>query len=394
MGITSTYLWPGTVHFGAGVAQLVGPEATALQAKSAFIVVDPGVKKAGLHEVILDSLIAAEVVFTIYDKVIPNPTITSINEAAEAFREAKAGVLLGIGGGSTLDTAKAVKLMVGGPSAATISDYANALGDERRPYPPRHKMPPYIAIPTTAGTGAEVTPWAVITRQDDGMKFGVGDASTIPDVALVDPALTFTLPSQLTAATGMDALSHLVEAYVSTNQNPILDPMILYGISLVGQSLRTAVSRGDNQLAREEMMEASLIGGIAISSKWLGACHSLAHPLSGLAGIHHGLACGIMLPHQMQFSLMGALARYANVAAALKGDSLKSGDLRESALSSVTAVSKLLADIDLPTKLSEVGVTEDLIPALARAAFNDLNWWTNPRTVNEAAMAEMYRAAL
>ncbi len=390
----ATYLWPGTVHFGEGVAQLVGQEATARQAKSAFIVVDPGVLKAGLLDVVLDSLYAAKMVFTIHDKVVSNPDIVFVDEAAKAFRAAKADVLIGMGGGSALDTAKAVKLMVGGPASVTVWDYANALGDERRPYPPAHKMPPYIAIPTTAGTGAEVTPWAVITRNDDERKFGVGDAATIPDVALVDPVLTMTLPAHLTAATGMDALSHLIEAYVSTNHNPILDPMILYGIELVGQSLRTAVARSDNLTAREEMAQASLIGGIAISSKWLGACHSLAHPLSGLAGVHHGLACGIMLPHQMQYSLMGALERYADVAVALDDGWLAVDSVREQALGAVTAVSELLADIGLPTRLSKVGVSEDLIPTLAQAAFQDLNWWTNPRDVTEKAMAEMYQAAL
>jgi len=136
------------------------------------------------------------------------------------------------------------------------------------------------------------------------------------------------------------------------------------------------------------------MGGIAISSKWLGACHSLAHPLSGLAGVHHGLACGIMLPHQMQYSLTGALDRYADIAVALKGDEVMEVGVQERALASVTAVAELLANIGLPTKLSEVGVSEDLIPTLAQAAFKDLNWWTNPREVNEAAMAAMYQAAL
>ncbi len=390
---TSTYLWPGTVHFGFGAAGLVGQESQARGATSAFIIVDPGVMKAGLLDVVLDSLYAVNVIFSIYDKVVPNPDVESVQLAAKAYRESKAHILIGVGGGSALDMAKAVKLMVGGPASATVWDYATRLGDDRRPYPPASKMPTTIAIPTTAGTGAEVTPWAVITRGEDQLKFGVGDATTFPDVALVDPTLTLTLPPFLTAATGMDALSHLIEAYVSTNHNPLLDPMIVYGIELVARSLRPAVAHGNNPQARADMMQASLIGGIAISSKWLGACHSLAHPLSGLAGVHHGLACGLMLPHQMAYSLPGALARYAAVADALRGESVKGG-VRERALAAVTAVTDLLQDIALPTRLRDVGVTEDLIPALAKAAITDLNWWTNPRTVSEEVMAALYEAAL
>lgn len=394
MSKISTYLWPGKVHLGFGSANLAAQEVSLLGEKSVFVLVDPGVRQAGLLDRVLESLQASDIQVTVYDQVVPNPDMASVHAAADALRDAHSDVLIGMGGGSALDTAKAVMLLVGGPSSATIDEYSTALGDEKRPYPAPQDMLPYIAIPTTAGTGAEVTPWAVITRNDNEMKFGVGDATTIPNSALVDPALTMTLPSHLTASTGMDALSHLIEAYVSTNNNPMLDPLILHGIELIGRSLRTAVSRSDNKQARLGMMEASLLGGVAIGSNWLGACHSLAHPLSGLAGVHHGLACGIMLPHQMAYSLMGALERYAHIAIAL--DDAWTGDepLRELAFGAVTAVSQLLSDTGLPTCLSDAGVSESLLPELAKAAYADLNWWTNPREVSEQAMAEMYRAAI
>jgi alcohol dehydrogenase class IV len=168
--------------------------------------------------------------------------------------------------------------------------------------------------------------------------------------------------------------------------------MILYGIALVGRSLRTAVARGDNHQARSDMLQASMIGGIAISSKWLGACHSLAHPLSSLAGVHHGLACGMMLPPQMAYSAMGALERYAAIAEALLPGGV-TGSVRERALGAATAVHTLMADIGLPTKLRDAGVAEEQIPPLAKAAYTDLNWWTNPRQVSEEVMAELYRQA-
>lgn len=389
----SSYVWPGKTHFGFGAAQLVAEEVKELKATTVFLVTDPGVSAAGLLKPIITALNQGGITWTVYEDAEANPSIESIHATSTAFRESGAQLIIGVGGGSVLDTAKAVKLHAGGPAEVSIWEYATMLGDEKRPYPGRTAMPPYIAIPTTAGTGAEVTPWAVLTHETHQLKFGVGNTSTIPDVALVDPDLTLTLPPHLTAATGMDTLVHLIEAYVSTNNNPVLDPMILYGIELVGRSLRTAVIQGDNRQARADMMQASMIGGVAISSKWLGACHSLAHPLSCHSDLHHGLACAIMLPYQMEHSLISALEKYANVAIALDEGNKGTGTVREQALKAITAVRKLMSDIALPLRLRDVGVVREQIPALAKAAYTDLNWWTNPRRVSEEVMADLYHEA-
>jgi alcohol dehydrogenase class IV len=388
----SHYIWPGQVHFGFGAVDRVGDEARRLavtaastsRSAGAFLITDPGVASAGLLEPILAALEEAGVAVIVHAEAEANPSIESVYATTAVFRDSGAQIIIGVGGGSPLDTAKAVKLQAGGPVDASIWQYAALAGEEQRPYPPPSAMPPYIAIPTTAGTGAEVTPWGVLTHTEKHIKFGVGDASTVPEVALIDPGLTLTMPAHLTAATGMDVLSHLIEAYVSTNHNPILDPMILYGIELVGRSLRTAVAHGDNRQARSDMSQASMIGGIAISSKWCGACHSLAHPLSSLAGVHHGLACGMMLPSQMTYSLAGAPERYTAVAQALMPGSVAGA---------AAAVHDLLTDIGLPTRLRDAGVAEALIPPLAKAAYIDLNWWTNPRQVSETVMADLYRQA-
>jgi alcohol dehydrogenase len=215
----------------------------------------------------------------------------------------------------------------------------------------------------------------------------------VPTAALVDPEMTLTLPPLLTAATGLDALSHLIEAYVSTNNNPALDPLILHGIELIGRSLRLAVAQSQNQAARSEVMLGSLLGGIAISSNWLGACHSLAHPLSGIAEVQHGVANALMLPHQMAYSLPGALERYARIGAALDGPYPTAGTLRQQAERAVEAVKELVIDVGLPTRLRDAGVTEAMIPELARAAYQDSNWASNPRGVSEAVMEELYRQA-
>jgi alcohol dehydrogenase class IV len=387
MTSTSYYIWPGQVHMGFGAARRVGAEARAEGARRVFIIADPGVVAAGLLEPVFESLRAAEIGCDLHDRVVPNPDTASVDTAAAAFRASGADLIVGVGGGSALDTAKGVRLVAGGPPEGHVAEYAYRLGDRARPHP-KH-LPSYIAIPTTAGTGAEVTPWALITNLEEKFKFGVGGPRSVPTMALIDPELMLTLPPFLTAATGMDALTHCIEAYVSTNDNPALDPMILYGIELVARSLPVAVAQGASRAARHDMAQAAYIGGVAISSKWLGACHSLAHQLSSFADVQHGLANAIMLPHQMAYSLPGAIERYARVGVALGVP--RQGSLRQRAEGAIEAVRQLNRDVGLPERLRDAGVSEDVIPAMAKHAYTvDLNWWTNPRTLNERVMDELY----
>lgn len=390
----STYIWPGLVHFGFGAVKRVAEEAKAHRAGHVFIIADPGVLAAGLVESVTAALKAADLPYEIYDKVIPNPGTESVDAAVEVFRDSKADLIVGIGGGSGLDTAKAVRLVAGGPPQGRIAEYSPYLAEAGRPIPLSRDLPPLIAVPTTAGTGSEVTPWALIIDSKAKHKFGAGGTpATVPTVALVDPELTLTLPSFITAATGLDALSHCIEAYVSTNDNPILDPMILYGIELLGRSLRPAVAQGDNHAARQDVMQASLIGGIGITSKWLGACHALAHPLSGLADIQHGVANALMLPHQMAYSLCGALDRYARIGEVLDRSYPVVGTIRQRAEKAVEAVRELVADTGLPIRLQDVGITGKMIPELAAAAFHDSNWVSNPRSVDQAVLEQLYLQA-
>jgi alcohol dehydrogenase class IV len=384
----SYYIWPGQVHFGFGAVDLVGREAKALPAGHVFVIADPGVVAAGLTEPVTASLKAAGLTYDLYDRVVPNPDTESVDAAVIAFNESKADCIVAIGGGSGLDTAKGVRLAAGG--GGKIAEYALMLGDKARP--PGRQMVPMIAVQTTAGTGAEVTPWAVITDLSRKLKMGVGGAFLVPTIAVIDPELMLTLPPFLTAATGMDALTHCIEAYVSTNDNPALDPMILHGIELIGRSLRVAVAQEKNREARHDMALAAMIGGIGISSKWLGACHSLAHQLSGFADVQHGVANAIMLSHQMAYSMVGALERYARVGEAL-GVPVE-GSVRQRAERAVEAVQELNGDVGLPTRLRDVGVTEEMIKGMAYNAYKiDLNWWTNPRAVSETVMEQLYREA-
>ena len=384
MSNTFTYEWPGRVVMGAGTAAQTGTQAQSLGIRHAFVVVDPGIFP--LAEPIMQSLTAAGIAHTLFSEVIGNPDVAHTDSASAAYRASGADGIVGLGGGSALDMAKGVRLLAGVAAEHSCAEYMSTRAD-RRPAPPAHTLPPMLAIPTTAGTGSEVTPWGVVTDHDTQQKAGIGGVSLIPNVAIADPELTVGLPSFLTAATGMDALSHLIEAYVSTNINPLLDGLILHGIRLVAENLATAVANPTHLPARQAMMEAAVLGGIAISSNWLGGCHSLAHQLSTFANMHHGLACAIMLPPQMAFSAPAAPERYAAVAAALRPGAIDAEDAAE-------LVAELNAAVGLPSRLSQVGVTAELIPTLAAFAIKDLNWTTNPRPMTEADMAALYTATL
>lgn len=395
----STYVWPGQTYFGFGAAKIAGQEARALRTKKAFILSDPGVIGAKLLEPVIESLEEADLVSSIYDKIPPNPDIDSVDAATAAFRASGADIIVAVGGGSVLDAAKGLRLAAGGPENASVIEYSSITGIKARPVPMPHDLPPMMAIPTTAGTGSEVTPWGVLTDMKRKLKFGVGGPYLVPNVALVDPEMTLTLPTWLTAATGLDALSHCIEAYVSINQNPALDPMILHGIELIGRSLRQAFAQPANRSARGDMMLASMIAGVGISSKWLGACHSLAHQLSSFADVHHGVAIALMLPHQMAFSLPGAEERYGEIGAALEGrdnwEMMSAGfSRRERAERAVSAVRELICDVGLPTRLRDAGVTLEMIPPMAENAYQkDGNWPTNPRLINQSDLEDLYQQA-
>ncbi len=390
----STYLWPGQVHIGAGAAKLVGDQVQALGISHAFLMTDPGILAFGLLDTLMQSLADAGVHVTRYDDVIPNPDIESVHRAAKAYHLCGSESIVGVGGGSALDTAKAMRLLLGGPNDAGISEYSTRLGAEARPTPQVCDMPALIAIPTTAGTGSEVTPWAVITDKSEKAKFGVGTGNLLPTIALIDPELTLSLPPDLTAATGIDALSHLIEAYVSTNHQPALDPLILRGIELIGRYLRKAVHQSGNLHARTAMVEAAMLGGIAISSNWLGACHALAHQLSSFADLHHGVAIALLLPGQMAYNLSETPERYADIGQALEPQLGPDETLTKRAEHAVKAVRRLIGDIGLPARLRDAGVDQSLIPAMASSAYlKDFNWKTNPRAIDRAAMEQLYHEA-
>ena len=296
-------MWPGETFLGDGAARDLGKHAHRLGGSRAFVVTDPGVREAGLLESTLAALDTAKVESVLFYDVEPNPTDKLVGLGVERFKESGCDLLVAVGGGSSIDTAKAVQLVAAG--GGNILDYDLGLGNEVRPTP--NNMVPLIAVPTTSGTGSEVTVWAVITDTRRNIKISVGDADLIPRIAVVDPEMMVTMPPVLTAATGIDALSHCLEAFVSPHENPLGDVLALYGIRLVAQNLRQAVEEGEDRVARRNMALASMVGGMSLNVKWCGACHSLAHQLSAEAGISHGVSIALMLPHQIEYSLSGNL---------------------------------------------------------------------------------------
>jgi alcohol dehydrogenase len=298
-----------------------------------------------------------------------------VDRAANLAREAGADLIVAVGGGSPIDTAKAIRILL--TEGGSILDHQgyNLLN---RP------LTPMIAIPTTAGTGSEVTAWAIIRDEASGMKLAYSSPFLGPDLAVLDPEMTLGLPSRLTAATGMDALTHAIESYVGTNANPITDTLGLQAIDMIMNHLRTATHHGHDLEARGQMLIASCIAGMAFSGGGgsLGVVHALAHSIGGTYEVHHGTANAILLPHGMHFNRTAAPKRFARIAHVMGVDpnGLSEEELIEAGISAVRMLSR---DCELPQRLRDVGIPREGFEALAETSLGDPAIFTNPRPVNE-----------
>jgi len=377
MTMASTWSFPTRVVFGVGTADKTGDEATGLGIKRALVMTDGGVVRAGLVDVVTRALERANVEAVIFDGVEGNPTETNIEEACRAYDAARADGVVAIGGGSPIDAAKLVVLR------ARVSRPFEELDDAVDGY--RHippGIPPVIALPTTAGTGSEVGRSGVLTVRSTGRKTVVFSPHLIPRVAILDPELTKTMPPKITAATGFDALTHCLEAFVSRGDHPMADAIALGGLELVAQALETAVSRGDDLDARGAMMKAAMMGAVAFQ-KGLGACHSLAHPLSSDCGLHNGLANALCLSAVIEFNEGAARERLARVARIFGGNG--------SAGSCGSLIAEFRARLGLPSRLSDLGVREDQLGKLADLAFQDACHTSNPRAVTRDDLLGLYQ---
>ena len=375
---------PAFVRYGFGVSALVGEEARQLGLARVLMVTDKGVRAAGLLEGALASLKGAGLEVEIFDDVESNPTTAIVDRALAHFKAAEADGVVAIGGGSAMDTGKAVAFLAS--NGGRVSDY---FGVDKVKLPPR----PCIAIPTTAGTSSEVTNNVVFTDPETHLKFAANSPNAAAARALIDPGLTLSLPPGLTAATGMDALTHALESYTTQGAYDLTEALALEAIRLIGRWLPTAVRDGQNRQARERMMMACLLGGIAFNQSRLTIVHALSHPVSGWCGTPHGVANAILLPHVMAFNVDYAQEKFARMAEAL-GAEPRGMSLAEAAHAAVEKVRRMNDELGIPPGLSAVGVSADLIPAMATDAMKSGNIPLNPRPITYEDCVAIYRAAM
>ncbi|WP_003542231.1 iron-containing alcohol dehydrogenase [Desulfotomaculum nigrificans] len=374
---------PTKIIFGTNSINELAKEVSLFKAKKVLLVTDPGVIKAGLHEKVTSCLTGAGISFDIFDGVEPDPSIATATKAARMAQEVQAEVLVALGGGSAIDTAKSASIL--SKSGGNLKDYAGVNKVQEAGMP-------LIAIPTTAGTGSEVTVFAVMSDPDNNEKFTISSPLIAPNTTILDPVLTLTLPPSLTAFTGMDALTHAIEAYTSVVAQPATDALALKAIELIMNNLRTAVGRGDNLKARENMLQAALLAGAAFNNANLGLCHAIASPLGGYFHVPHGLANAVMLPYVMEYNMTTAAEKFADIAR-LIGVADQGSNVRVMARKAVEAVKELAQDIKIPAKLRDVGAKEEQLPMVAKDALKSIQLRFNARVSGERDILELLQKA-
>ncbi len=372
------------IVFGNGSFHALVSHIKELNAKNPLVVIDKNLAHAGFQERVANLLIPEGMKYTVYDKVEPEPGIELADAGAALARKNKCDIVIGIGGGSAMDVAKAIAVLATNKGSAV--DY---LGLNKIPEPGL----PKIMIPTTAGTGSEVTFTAVFIRKNLKKKEGMNSPYLYPDLALLDPELTLSLPPQPTAQTGLDALCHAIESYTSVNASPMSELFSLQAIVLIAENLRTCVHDGKNLQARENMLLGSLYAGLGLANAGVTAVHSLSYPLGGKYGIGHGLANTLMLPATMAFNLPAALDKFADIAEAM-GEITDDLPVREAAYLALEAVESLIEDCGIYSTLAEFGIKEKDFPALADVALTVARpLENNPRKVTKEDAIEIYNDA-
>jgi alcohol dehydrogenase class IV len=376
------YNFPGAIHVGWGDSDNIALYVSELGECKTFIVTDNGVINAGIIKKITQSLDEAGVPHIIFDGVQPNPTDKNVYEGVAKYREENCDLILAVGGGSPIDAAKGMLVMARHPG--TLKNYYRGAPDYS---PITSDIPPFIVVPTTSGTGSEVSRGAIITDENN-RKRSIGSRYLLPKTVILDPQLTVTMPPKLTAYTGLDALSHSVEAIAVNSYAPVADAFAREGLRLVSESLVKAYESGSEEKPRMDMMNASSLGALAFQ-KGLGVVHSLAHQLSTQCNIPHGAACGILIPHVIRFNLREVSTHrvYKEVAEIFRGRIASAED-------APAAIEELIEALDVPSKLGDWGVTEEDIDVMAPNAMLDHCHPRNPRRCSEEDMRALYRVAM
>ncbi|MFB5934551.1 iron-containing alcohol dehydrogenase [Peribacillus frigoritolerans] len=363
------YFMPTRVEGGIGVSEKTGEMIKELGATRVLIVTDKGIRAANLLEGIENSLLAANLDYDIFDEVEPNPSVETINKGTKYLMHHKSDAVLAVGGGSSIDTAKGIAVMA--KNSGSILDYE---GVGKIEFPPL----PIIAIPTTAGTGSEVTASTVVTNKETQFKFAVLSPSLYPSLAILDPVLTLGLPQGLTAATGMDALTHAIESYTSKAANPISQSFAIQAIKMIGENITKAYFVGTDIKSRENMLVASMMAGAAFAQSRLGNVHAISHTLGGVFNIPHGIANAALLPFVMKFNLPACAEQYKDIAVSL-GKDVNGLSTLEAAEKAIDAVIEMNQTMKIPLNIRELGVSLELVPKLVNDAMRSGNVFINPR---------------
>lgn len=374
---------PTVMKHGLGAIKTLADEARAMGMKRPLLVTDPGVVKAGLLDRAVAPLKAANLSYAVFDKVAPNPPIALVDEGADMYRREECDGLIGFGGGSSMDTAKSIGVVAANSGSILDYEWAN-------PQPIKKRIPPTICVPTTAGTGSEVTLWAVITDPQRKIKFNVGGTPLIGAwQALIDPELTFDLPPAVTAGTGMDALAHAIECYTCAYAQPLPDSTALLAMEYVARYLRVAFAQSRNAEARYKMSMAAMLGALAYGTESAGAAHAMSQSAGGVHNVPHGALTARLLGPVMEYNYKGEPEKFARIAVAM-GEDIRGLSVWEAAEKAVEAVMKLIEDVEIPT-LQDLGFSEEEIPMLAEIAFKDPQTIGNPRDLTVQSYVQIYQ---
>lgn len=376
------FILPTKIKFGEGVLKGLGAEINTLDKKRPMILTDKGLIKAGVIDKVAQALAAGgfEDVL-IFDEIEPNPRDLTVEKACQKAAAYRADLLIAVGGGSSMDTAKAV---------GVVLEHGGGIGDYEGLDKVKKPITDLIAIPTTAGTGSEVTFWSVITDTRRHFKMSIGSPLTAPKLALVDPELVQSLPAAIVASTGMDALTHAIEGYTCTAAEPITDACGIYAIKMIADNLRDAVYTASKE-ARANMLLASLIAGMCFGNSDIAGVHCMAEALGGLYDTPHGIANAILLPYVMQYNVSANVDKYAKIAEAL-GEKVDHLSKRDAAYQAVAAVKKLNEDIEIPS-IMDIGVQKDDLEELAQRSAVNVSAGSNPRKVGAKEFRLIFEGA-
>jgi alcohol dehydrogenase len=375
---------PTVTLMGVGAHKELPNQVKTLGAKKPLIVTDKGITGAGITEQLVTLLKDAGIECAVFDETIPNPTDQNVHDGLDVYNSQGCDSIISLGGGSSHDCGKGVGIVA--TNGGKINDYEGVDQSSKA-------MPPFIAINTTAGTASEMTRFCIITDLSRKVKMAIVDWRVTPNVAIDDPLLMAGMPPGLTAATGMDALTHAVEAYVSTIATPITDACAIKAIELIAQYLRPAVANGGDMEARDKMSYAQYLAGMAFNNASLGHVHAMAHQLGGFYDLPHGVCNAILLPVVEGFNLIAKVDRFVDIAKAM-GECVEGMPKREAADKALEAIKKLSADVGIPAGLTELGVKEEDLPIMAENAQKDACGLTNPRCPTLEDVIQIYKNAL